>query len=137
MDKKVLYIDYEKSKSKKSRVIQLNDSAIEILKLSKTQGKHDYLFVNPRTKTRYYNLHKAWNKIRLEAGLPKFRLHDLRHFVASELASQGESIYVISKLLGHASVVTSQRYSHVSNQATRKASDNICTLIQNALDKAS
>ena len=107
MDKRVLYINSENSKSKKSRVIQLNDSALEVLNLTKTRGKNDYLFVNPRTKTRYYNLHKAWNKIRLEAGLSKFRLHDLRHFVASELASSGESIYVISKLLGHANVVTS------------------------------
>jgi len=54
IDKKVLYINHEKSKSRKSRVIQLNDSAMEILKLSKTQGEHDNLFVNPRTKTRYY-----------------------------------------------------------------------------------
>jgi integrase len=137
MDKKVLIIDSENSKSKKSRVIQLNDSAIEVLKLSNTQGKHDYLFVNPRTKTRYYNLHKAWHKIRVEAGLPKLRLHDLRHFVASELASSGVSIYVISKLLGHANVVTSERYSHVSNLATKRASDNIGTVIQNALDKVS
>jgi integrase len=138
LDKGVLYINTENSKSKKSRVIQLNDSAIEILKLSLTQGTSKYLFENPRTKTRYFNLHKAWHKIRVEAGLEKkFRLHDLRHFVASELASQGESIYVISKLLGHASVVTSQRYSHVSNQATKKASDNISTVIQNAMDNVS
>lgn len=137
LDKRVLYINSEKSKSKKSRAIQLNDSAMEVLKLSKTQGKHDYLFVNPRTKTRYYNLYKAWNKIRIEADLPKLRLHDLRHFVASELASQGESIYVISKLLGHANVVTSERYSHVSDLATKRASDNIGTIIQNSLDKVS
>ena len=101
------------------------------------QGTSIYLFENPRTKTRYYNLHKAWNKIRIEAGLPKLRLHDLRHFVASELASQGERIYVISKLLGHANVVTSERYSHVSNLATKRASDNIGTVIQNALNKVS
>jgi len=137
MDKKVLIIDSDNSKSKKSRVIQLNDSALEVLNLTKTRGKNDYLFVNPRTKTRYYNLHKAWNKIRIEAGLPKLRLHDLRHFVASELASNGVSIYVISKLLGHANVVTSERYSHVSNLATKRASDNIGTVIQNALDKVS
>jgi integrase len=137
MDKRFLKINSENSKSKKSRIIQLNDSAMEVLKLTKTQGKYDYLFVNPRTKSRYYNLHKAWDKIRMEANLPKLRLHDLRHFVASELASQGESIYVISKLLGHANVVTSERYSHVSNLATKRASDNISTVIQNALDKVS
>lgn len=137
MDKRILYITSENSKSKKPRVIQINDSAMEVLMLSNTRGKFDYLFINPRTKTRYFAVHKAWNEIRVEAQLPKLRLHDLRHFVASELASQGVSIYIISKLLGHANVVTSQRYSRVSNLATRKASDNISTVIQNALDKVS
>ena len=137
MDKKILYINSENSKSKKARVVPLNDSAIEVLKQAGTQGKFDYLFINPRTKTRYYSVHKAWNIIRIEAGLPKLRLHDLRHTVASELASSGVSIYVISKLLGHANVVTSERYSHVSNLATRKASDSISAVIQNALDNVS
>jgi integrase len=137
MDKRVLNINSENSKSKKSRIIQLNDSAMEVLELTKTQGKYDHLFVNPRTKSRYYNLHKAWDKIRMEANLPKLRLHDLRHFVASELASSGVSIYIISKLLGHRNVVTSERYSHVSQPAVRNASDNISTVIQNALDKVS
>ena len=76
-------------------------------------------------------------KLRIKAGLPKFRLHDLRHFGASELASCGESILVISRLSGHKNVVTSERYSHVSNLATKRASDNIGTVIKNALDKVS
>lgn len=137
MENKVLYINSANSKSKKPRAVPINDAAMDVLKQLDTQGKYDFIFVNPRTKTRYFSAHKAWNKLRIEAGLPKLRLHDLRHFGASELASSGVSIYVISKLLGHRNVVTSERYSHVSQPAIRKASDDISTVIQNALDKAS
>jgi integrase len=137
MDKRILYINSDNSKSKKPRAVPLNDAAMAVLEQLDTQGKFEYLFTNPRTKTRYYSVHKAWKKLRIEACLPKLRLHDLRHFGASELASSGVSIYVISKLLGHRNVVTSERYSHVSNLATREASDNISAVIQNALENAS
>jgi integrase len=100
-------------------------------------GPTKYLFVSPRTKTRYYSVHKAWNKIRIESGLPKLRLHDLRHMAASELAGQGESILVIARYLGHAQVATAERYSHISNSVLRRASDKISAAVQNALDSGS
>ena len=137
MDKKILYIESHNSKTKVPRAVPLNDAAMDILKLLNTQGKNEFLFVSPKSKTRYFAVHKAWDKLRVEAGLPKLRLHDLRHFGASELASQGESILVISRLLGHRNVVTSERYSHVSDQATKQASDRISTVIQNSIDKVS
>ncbi|QFY89675.1 tyrosine-type recombinase/integrase [Magnetovirga frankeli] len=61
------------------------------------------------------------------------RLHDLRHLGPSKLASQGESIYIISKLLGHRNVRTSERYSAVSDAALKRASQNLSEI----LDKAS
>jgi integrase len=137
MDKKILYISSQNSKTKTPRAVPLNDAAMDILKQLHTRGKNDFLFVSPKSKTRYFSVHKAWKKLRIEAGLPKLRLHDLRHFGASELASRGESILVISRLLGHKNVATSERYSHVSNHATKRASDNISTVIQDALDKVS
>jgi len=133
LDKKVLYIDSNSSKSKLPREIPLSEEAIKVLMQSNTHGKYKYLFVNPRTKTRYYSVHKAWNKIRIKSGLPKLRLHDLRHMAASELAGQGESILVIARYLGHAQVATAERYSHISNSVLRRASDKISTAVQNAL----
>ena len=137
LDKRVLYIDSHNSKSKRSRAVPLNDAAMDILKQLKTRGKYDYLFISPRSKTRYYSVHKKWHKLRISAGLPKLRLHDLRHFGASELASRGVSIYSISKLLGHRNVVTSERYSHVSQSAIRQLSDDLSSVITSALDEVS
>lgn len=136
LDKRVLYIDSKNSKSKRSRAVPLNDAAMDVLMQLDTKGKHQYLIVNPKTNTRYFSVHKAWKKLRTDAGLPKLRLHDLRHFGASELASRGVSIYSISKLLGHRNVVTSERYSHVSHSAIRQLSDDLSMVINDALSKA-
>ncbi|MCW9078737.1 MAG: tyrosine-type recombinase/integrase [Gammaproteobacteria bacterium] len=74
--------------------------------------------------------------MRRAAGLPHLRLHDLRHLAASQLATAGESIYVISKLLGHASVATSERYSAVADQTVRRVSDNLSRLLTSSLDES-
>ena len=134
LEKRVLYIESRNSKSKRPREIPLNDAAMDVLNQLDTQGKYEYLFISPRSKTRYFSVHKAWNKIRTEARLENLRLHDLRHFGASELASRGVSIYSISKLLGHRNVVTSERYSRVSQSAIRQLSDELSTVIENAMD---
>ncbi len=58
-----------------------------------------------RFKSRYH-LNYLCIKAAKKAGIPKFSPHSLRHFFASELHYKGISIYVISKLLGHRSVLT-------------------------------
>lgn len=48
------------------------------------------------------------------AGLPRIRLHDLRHTAATLLLLQNVPAKVVSELLGHSSVgITLDRYSHV------------------------
>jgi hypothetical protein len=43
-------------------------------------------------------------------------MHDLRHSFASFLVNAGCSIYDVQKLLGHANVTMTQRYSHLSQE---------------------
>ena len=104
------------AKSKRMRTVPLNDSALEVLSQLDTKDEFEYLFVNRRTGTRYFTLAKAWSKICLDAKI-KARLHSLRHFFGSTLACSGVDILTISKLLGHASVTTSQRYSALNQEA--------------------
>ena len=134
LDKKILYIDSNNSKSKFPREVHLSDEAIKVLMQSNTHGKYKYLFVNPKTKTRYFSVHKAWNKLRIEADLPGLRLHDLRHMAASQLADQGESVLVIARYLGHAQVSTAERYSHISYSVLRMASNKISEAVKSVVD---
>lgn len=64
---------------------------------------------------------KEWAKLLLEAGIPHARWHDLRHTFASMLLEKDESVFVISKLLGHKSIKTTERYLHLRDQAARNA----------------
>src|SRR5208282_2841691 len=58
----------------------------------------------------------------LAAGIPrKVTPHVLRHTLATALLSRGCDIRYIQKLLGHASVATTQIYTHVDTQALRNA----------------
>ncbi len=57
-----------------------------------------------------------------EAGIPRrVTPHMLRHTLATALLSRGCDIRYIQKLLGHASVATTQIYTHVDTQALREA----------------
>jgi hypothetical protein len=64
------------------------------------------------------------------AGLPKIRLHDLRHSYASAALAAGVPAKVISERLGHATIaVTMDIYSHVLPGLDREAADSVARLI--------
>jgi integrase len=60
------------------------------------------------------------------AGLPKMRLHDLRHSAVAILLAQGVNIKAISELLGHSSVAfTLQVYGHLLEETKRETADKM------------
>lgn len=57
-----------------------------------------------------------------KAGLPRFRIHDLRHTAATLLLTEGVPVKVVAELLGHADVSTTLRiYAHVLEGAQAQA----------------
>jgi integrase len=60
-------------------------------------------------------------RLRDGLGLQRVRLHDLRHFVATELGDGGVPIATISKRLGHRDVSTTLNiYTHVLDVAPHR-----------------
>ena len=80
------------------RIIKLNKQAKAIIEIS---DLWDYT-VN------YVQL--TWSRNRKKLGLTNARMHDLRRTFGYNLIKQGKPIYEVSKLLGHSSVITTERH---------------------------
>ena len=132
-DKRVWRIPASNSKSKRMRPVPLNDTAIEVLNQLDTEGQYEYLFINKKTKKPYVNIAKVWERLRVKAGLPHLRCHDLRHQAASNLINSGSSLYIVQQILGHSDPSVTQRYSHISMKTLNDASDNASAIIKSAM----
>ena len=67
--------------------------------------------------------HQVWYPARDVAGLAGLRVHDLRHAHASWLLAGGADLQVVKERLGHASIVTTERYLHSLPTADETALD--------------
>ena len=65
-----------------------------------------------------------------QAGLPRIRFHDLRHSAATLMLSNGVHPKIVQERLGHSDIsMTLNRYSHVSMDMQREASDQLAELL--------
>jgi integrase len=92
-----------------------------LLTLHETSGDAEYVFVNPDTGTRYTDVKKSFSAACRKAGITDFRFHDLRHTFGTRLADAGVDVVKIKELMGHASIVTTMRYIHATDQGKRGA----------------
>lgn len=131
------------SKSRKVRVVPLNDSALDVLDQLETEGKFDHLFVNSRISTKtgkevgtgkpYTTIMKVWSRLRAKAGLPHFRIHDLRHMFASFLVNSGRTLFETQQVLGHSDPKVTMRYAHLSTKSLQDAANSASIMIRGAM----
>jgi integrase len=121
------------SKSKKVRSVPLNDSALAIISQLDTEAEFEYLFVNRVTGNPYTNIHKAWGKIREQAGMRMIRIHDLRHIYSSLLVNSGRTLYEVQQILGHSTSKVTERYSHLSSATLQAAANSASVMINKAM----
>lgn len=120
------------TKSGKPLTVPLTSEAVDLLNTLRQQLpnilREEYLngnqlvFPNPKTGKPFRSIFNSWHTARKKAGLLDLRIHDLRHSFASALVNHGIPIYDVQKLLGHQSVKTTERYSHLSSDRLRSSS---------------
>jgi integrase len=117
-----IHVTASLDKVKKGYHVPLNKEASEVLRLwrRQTNGK-GLLFKHPVTGKRIGSVKTAWGKLLTRARITDFRFHDLRHTFASRLVKDGESLYVVKELLGHSSILMTQRYAHLDDDALKAA----------------
>lgn len=125
------------SKSKRMRSVPLNDTAIKVLEHFDQGRESGWLFISPRSGERYTTITKAWIKLRAKAGLPRLRLHDLRHQYASFLVNSGRTLYEVQQILGHSDPSVTVRYAHLSLNSLKEAANSASNLIEGARRAAS
>lgn len=123
------------------RVIPLNRTAmwaVERLldrahKLGSTNPEH-YLIprrvggkqYDPTKPPSRWGWRRAWRKLTQEAGLEGLRPHDLRHHAITKLAESSEaSEQTIMSIAGHVSREMLEHYSHIRQEAKRKAVESL------------
>ncbi len=111
--RKTMTIRADEFKTKREHVANLPPQAVDILKNRKGNGS-DYVFNSNRSKTGHVVEPKtAMRDIIKAAGIEHMTFHDLRHTAATWMVNSGADLYVVSKQLGHQSMSTTERYSHL------------------------
>jgi integrase/recombinase XerD len=109
-------------KGKKERIVPVADSAVEAvdyyLLYHRRDAKIEALFIN--TKQKRIDRFSIWKQLKAYAkqiGVTKsISPHTLRHSFATHLLENGADLRVIQELLGHSSIATTDRYTHLSNK---------------------
>lgn len=126
---KDVYLDdgylYLKDSKVGVRTIPLSDKAKRIFTSLQKQEGNPYVFCGKHPGMSLKTINGAWRKIRVLAGIPDVRIHDLRHSFASFALKQGVDLYTISKLLGHKNISTTSRYAHLELEHLKKATNRV------------
>jgi len=104
-------IVFDKTKSGKPRSVEMNSEVRQLL-LDLCKGKRldDYVWISPRTGAPYTDIKRAFPRACVDAKIEGLVWHDLRATYGTRLGEAGFNAYDIARLMGHASITTSQRY---------------------------
>ncbi len=115
-------VNFTETKTNKDRSVPMEPIVQEaLLELRDEAGETEFVFTNPDTGTRYTDIKKSFSAACREAGITNFTFHDLRHTFGTRLADAGVDVVKIKELMGHASIVTTMRYIHATDQGKRGA----------------
>ena len=131
-----IFVSPDSDKSKKGRFVPLHDEAASVLRAwshdQEIRGiTSEWIFPNKKTKKPFKEIKSSWTYFIEEAAksclsLKGLTLRDLRSTFGSRLVQKGVPILQVSKLLGHSSVViTEKHYASLSDEGARSAIETL------------
>jgi integrase len=112
------------TKSSKIRRVPIFDPLLPVLREWKARcGSRELVFPNEVGKMHARGARackQLFVECRTKAKIPKVRFHDLRHSFASRFMLAGGDLFKLQKILGHQSIVMTQRYAHLSPEAFKE-----------------
>ncbi len=119
-----------RGKGKKERLCPIGQTALKVIdaylaRRPKRLTAPQALFVSQKgTRLTVRQIDRLLVRYVREAGLPRtISPHSLRHSFATHLLDRGADLRSVQELLGHASLSTTQIYTHISTQRLQKVYD--------------
>lgn len=130
-------------KNKKTHTIPLPPVALQILH-GRIGMSREWVFPSNTSKSGHMSdIRDSWKAAlktfasELELPeIPDLRIHDLRHTIASWLVGQGVTLPMVGKTLGHTSMQSTARYSHLAIDPIRLVLNRATESMSNASKRA-
>ncbi len=129
------------AKGNKDRLVPLPSTTLQVLRRFWSIHKHP-LFLFPNRKYGLKNIHKATTHLDMSGVqvamkmvvqelhfTKKISCHSLRHSYSTHLLEMGVDILELQKILGHVSILTTVKYTHLTAQTTQHADEHINQLM--------
>jgi integrase len=113
-DTKTLTVLFENAKSGKTRHIPLNGEAFRTLQSWQADTDDKGIVFKGQGGNAMTDIGKGWDKLLEDAGITKFRFHDIRHHFASKLVMASVDLNTVRELLGHGDLAMTLRYAHLA-----------------------
>jgi len=127
--RRVLTVQAAFSKNGERRSIPMNDALTQALRPLIIGKPAEAPVFESRKGEPYRSLRTAFMTACRKAEITDFRWHDLRHTFASHLVMAGVDLTTVKELLGHKSIDMTLRYSHLSQDHKRQATDRLADKI--------
>jgi site-specific recombinase XerD len=118
IDSHRMVIRVEQGKGRKDRYVMLSASLLETLRAyCRSEKPKTFLFPGKDGKEPLHptSAQKAFQRARARARIEKpISFHTLRHTFATHLLEDGANVRTIQSLLGHRSLESTQRYTHLA-----------------------